>query len=261
MNIDNRRHYILMLDTETANTITTESGGMDMSNVLVYDVGWAVIDTAGHLYETASFVNRDIFCYERDLMQSAYYGWKIPRYLEEIAGGSRVLADMYEIRKAMLETLERYGIKEVCAHNARFDANALNVTQAYVNKSKYRYWFPFDSVVWWDTLKMAKDILGQKEGYKNFCERNGYTLKNGKPRMTAEIIYRYISGQYDFEESHTGLEDVLIEAQILWYCFKQHKPMQKELYPPREPREPLTEFQIELLRSLRENPMVNMGGH
>ena len=59
MAIDKRRHYILMLDTETANTIPTETG-LDMSNVLVYDIGWAVIDKSGNVYECASFVNRDV---------------------------------------------------------------------------------------------------------------------------------------------------------------------------------------------------------
>lgn len=55
---DKRRHYILVVDTETANTLTeTDENGkaaMDMSCVLVYDCGWAVVDTKGNIYETAS---------------------------------------------------------------------------------------------------------------------------------------------------------------------------------------------------------------
>jgi hypothetical protein len=54
---------------------------------------------------------------------------------------------------------------------------------------------------------------------------------NNQPRKTAEILYRYISGNIDFDESHTGLEDVLIEVQILAYCYRQHKAMpHKVLY-------------------------------
>lgn len=83
MGIDRRRNYGIMLDTETANTIQ-DGDKLDMSNVLPYDFGWAVIDSKGNVYETHSFVNRDIFCYERDLMQSAYYADKIPRYIEDI---------------------------------------------------------------------------------------------------------------------------------------------------------------------------------
>ena len=54
--------------------------------------------------------------------------------------------------------------------------------------------------------------------------------KNGKVRLTAEIIYRFISKDNDFVESHTGLEDVTIETEILAYCKRQHKKMRKKLY-------------------------------
>ena len=42
-------------------------------------------------------------------------------------------------------------------------------------------------------------------------------------RFTAEIIYRFITNNLNFEEAHTGLEDVLIEKEILAYCLK-NKP-------------------------------------
>ena len=64
--IDRRRHYVLVVDTETANTIQN-GNSLDMSNVLVYDCGWAVVDTKGNIYETASYVNKDIFFDEQDL--------------------------------------------------------------------------------------------------------------------------------------------------------------------------------------------------
>lgn len=272
--IDKRKHYVLVLDTETANTLTEtipaeigedgevikpEKVKMDMSNVLVYDCGWAVVDTKGNIYETASFVNRDIFCDERDLMRTAYYNWKIPRYIEEIRSGQRKMASTYEIRQAMLETIEKYGIKEVAAYNARFDDNALKVTQRYVTSSRFRYWFPFDSIEVWDIMKMAQDVVCQMPTYKEFCKENGYTLPNGAPRKTAEILWRFISGNHEFEESHTGLEDVLIEAEIMWYCFRQHKPMRKALYENKKEWPPMTDFQRDLSISMKQFPTIRMG--
>lgn len=270
--IDRRKHYILMLDTETANTlvevleaivgengeiIQPEKRNMDMSNVLVYDIGWAVIDTHGGIYETASYVNRQIFCDERDLMRTAYYGWKIPRYVEDLRAGRRKMADWWEIRQALLETLEKYGITEVCAHNAFFDHNAVNITQRYLTASKYRYFFPFGSVEFWDTWKMAKDVIVPMPTYVAFCEEHGYMVRPGKPRATAETLYRFISGIEDFEESHTGLEDVLIEAEILWYCFRQHKPMRKLLFENPKEFPQATPFQMAMLHSIKENPTIN----
>lgn len=256
--IDKRKHYILMLDTETANTIVSEDGKMDMSNVLVYDCGWAVVDTKGTVYETASFVNRDIFCDEIDLMRSAYYGWKRPRYVAELQAGKRKMASTYEIRQAMLEVIDKYNIKEVCAHNARFDSKALDITQRFCTGSKYRYWFPFDTVEWWDTMKMASDVILKMPTYIKFCEEHGYLTDSGKPRKTAEILYRFITGNTEFEEEHTGLEDVLIEAEIMWYCFRQHKPMRKSLYDEKRELPESTSFQRALAASLKSCPNIRI---
>lgn len=227
--IDYRRHYVLVLDTETANTIVQEDGKMDMSNVLMYDCGWSVVDTKGNVYEERSFVNRDIFVYERELMNSAYYGWKIPRYVEDIRNGKRKMASTYEIRKAMLADMERYHITEVVAHNARFDLNALNVIQRWTTKSKYRYWFPYGTEIW-DTMKMARDVIHKMPTYRKFCEEHGFLTANGQLSTTAENLYRFITKDPTFKESHTGLEDVQIERVIMFYCFRQHKKMRKGLY-------------------------------
>lgn len=254
MAIDHRRHYIMVLDTETANTLTyTDEKGnerMDMSNVLVYDCGWCVMDTAGNIYEERSFVNRDIFVYERDLMQSAYYGWKIPQYVEDLRNGERIMANTYEIRQAMLADMDTYGIHEVVAHNARFDFNALNILQRWTTKSKYRYWFPYGTEIW-DTMKCARSVIHKMPTYKAFCEKHGYITPNGKLSTTAENLYRFITGNVEFEESHTGLADVRIEREIFLYCKKQHKAMEKELFEKREgaePNPPPTEIQKRILR-------------
>ena len=249
--IDHRRHYVLVLDTETANTLTDEKGGMDMSSVLVYDCGWSVVDTKGNVYLERSFVNRDIFVYERDLMQTAYYGWKIPRYVEELRSGQRIMADTYTIRQTMLADMALYGITEVCAHNARFDLNALNVLQRYTTKSEFRYWFPYGTEVW-DTMRMAREVIHKMPTYRKFCEEYGLLTKNGRLSTTAENLYRFIINDPTFEESHTGLEDVQIEREIMWYCMRQHKKMEKRLYCREvEPTDPPTDLQKQIMRAVK----------
>jgi hypothetical protein len=227
--IDYRRHYVLVLDTETANTARTEDGKLDTSSVLMYDCGWSIVDTKGNVYKEQSFVNRDIFVYERELMNSAYYGWKIPRYVEDLQTGKRKMASTYEIRKAMLADMELYHITEVVAHNARFDRDALDTIQRWTTKSKYRYWFPYGTEIW-DTMKMARDVIHKMPTYRRFCEENGFLTANGRLSATAENLYRFIIKDPTFVESHTGLEDVQIEREIMFYCFRQHKKMRKGLY-------------------------------
>lgn len=251
--IDFRRHYVLVLDTETANTIRDENGGLDISSVLVYDCGWSVVDTKGNVYKEQSYVNRDIFVYERELMQSAYYGWKIPRYVADLQNGTRTMASTYEIRQAMLADMEKYHITEVVAHNARFDLNALNTILRWTTKSKYRYWFPYGTVVW-DTMKMARDVIHKMPTYRKFCEQHNLLTANGRLSTTAENLYRFIIKDVEFAESHTGLEDVQIEREIMFYCYRQHKPMRKLLYEKQTaPNAPPTELQKIILQNVKNN--------
>lgn len=228
--MDKRIHYIIVTDTETCNGIVIDEK-LDLSDSLVYDLGFAVIDKRGKVYETHSFVIKEVFYGMKEVMRSAYYADKIPQYEKEIKEGSRKLISFFEARKVLLDTMTKYNTNTIAAHNARFDYNALNVTQRYLTKSKYRYFFPYTTEIW-DTLKMARQTIGKQKSYKLFCEINNYMTKHKVPqvRLTAEILHRYLTGNKNFEESHTGLEDVLIEKDILAHCFRQHKAMKKALF-------------------------------
>lgn len=256
--IDKRRHYILVLDTETANTIQTDDG-LDMSNVLAYDIGWAIIDTHGTIYRERSFINREIFIKEKNLMQSAYYAKKVPQYWNEINSGQRKIASIYQIRQTMIQDIEDFQIKEVCAHNARFDWKSLDNTQRYCTKSAFRYWMPF-GIVWWDSLKMARSVICKMPTYKRFCQENGYICASGRLKTTAEVLYRFITKDKTFTEAHTGLEDVRIESAIVAYCYRQHKKMERNLFTKTNTFPPLSPFQRDLTTSLRDVPVLNMGG-
>ena len=226
--IDRRRKYLIVGDTETCNT-RMENDKLDMRDVLVYDFGFVVCDKQGRVYEEYSFIIKEIFFGMKDLMKSAYYTDKLPQYYEEIRNGKRKVVSLYEARKTLADVMKKYNTNIFVAHNARFDDNALKVTERYTTKSKYRYFLPFGTEVW-DTMKMANDTICKQKTYRKFCEENGYLTKNGQVRKTAEILYRYITQNHDFVECHTGLEDVMIEKEILAHCFRQHKAMRKKLY-------------------------------
>lgn len=228
MKIDKRRNYGIVFDTETANTGRTEDGQLFIKDGLFYDFGFSVVDTKGNVYEEFSFINRDIF-FEKELMSSAYYKEKIPKYWEGIKAGTRKLANTYEIRKTFLDCIEKYGCKWVCAHNARFDYTVCNATQRWTTKSKYRYFLPYGIEIW-DTMKMARDVILQMPTYKKFSEKNGMLTANDRLSASAENLYKFIIKDATFKESHTGLEDVKIEREILFYCLRQHKKMRKKLW-------------------------------
>ena len=44
MKIDKRKTYLMSIDTETCNGLIDEKGKLDLSQSLVYDIGWQVVD-------------------------------------------------------------------------------------------------------------------------------------------------------------------------------------------------------------------------
>lgn len=214
------RYFHILMDTETAN-------GLDCP--MNYNTAWSVIDQHGNVYENFNFINKDIFFDRPELMQSAYYAHKIPQYLEQIERGEIKVATWYEIREAFRKCCEKYHIKAVIAHNARFDYRSCTMTQRYETCSKYRYFFP-KGVEIWDTLAMARDAIAPMPTYRKWCEANDYTLKNGQPRLTAEILFRFITKDNEFVEEHKAMEDVEIEREIFWYCIRKHKAMRRKAF-------------------------------
>ena len=199
---------VIVLDTETTNSL---------QEPIAYDIGWAVInlDTEETL-KTESYAIAEIFL-DKELMACAFFADKVPSYWKEIKSGSRKLARLSTIHRTLANDCKAYGVKEIYAHNAKFDNRSCNLTQRYITSSKYRYFFPWKTCVC-DTLKMAREAFKNDEDYERFCYENNYLTKKGKNRYTAEVLYRFIKGQNDFEEVHKGLDDVMIEKEILFEC-------------------------------------------
>lgn len=223
--IDRRISYFLVFDTETANSL---------DNPLMYDLGFAIVDKRGKVYAQFSLIIADVFFGMSNIMKSAYYAEKLPRYFEEIAKGERQVVSLFEARKILHDVCKEYNVKACIAHNARFDYRSTSTTQRYLTKSKYRFFLPF-GIPLWDTMKMAHDTICKTKGYRSWCEENGFMTKHKTPRPQekAETIYRYLIGDENFVESHTGLEDVMIEKEIFAHCMRQHKPMRKLAFSPR----------------------------
>lgn len=199
----------IVLDTETTNSL---------EQPLMYDIGWAVLDDSFEVLKTESYAVAEIFL-DKELMTSAYYAEKLPKYWDDIKNGTRKLARLATVISTLRADLSAYNVSEVYAHNARFDDLSTKLTERYLTSSKYRYVFP-KSVTVCDTLKLSRQAFGKDENYRKFCEANGFMTKHStpRPRLTAEVIYRYLTGDTTFTEEHQGLDDVLIEKEILKYC-------------------------------------------
>lgn len=210
----------IVLDTETTN-------GFD--DPLCYDVGWAVINDDNEVLEKRSFIVADIFLDEPALMKEAFFADKIPQYLEDVANGLREFRRFKTIRRFLHNDCKRFDIQAIMAHNMAFDYRSCSTTQRWLTSSKYRYFFPY-GVELWDTLKMARQTFAKNPDYCAFCTNNNFLTKFEKPQLTAEILYKYISGDLSFTEEHTGLADVMIEKEIFRHCVQMNPDIEKKCW-------------------------------
>lgn len=212
--------HFLVIDGETCNTPVID-GQLDVKNGQVYDLGGAVIDEYGTEKERFSVVNEDVFFRMPNQMNEAYYSEKIPQYLEDMRMGNHKIVDTWGMYKVVKDLCEKYDIQAIVAHNSRFDVQALNATIRYQTKSRKRYFLPYGVRII-DSLKLAKKVFGTDPQYIAFCQENGYMTNHTtpRPRLTAEVLWRYISKDNDFIESHTGLRDVEIEKEIFTKCLE-----------------------------------------
>ena len=125
---------ILGVDTETTNGLEID-GKLDLTQSLVYDIGWQILDTSGKIYKQRSYIVAEIFL-DKELMSLALFKDKIPIYWEEIKKGKRTLATFSRIHKKFKEDCKRYKVKAIFAHNAFFDYRALNNTLRFLSGSK-----------------------------------------------------------------------------------------------------------------------------
>lgn len=215
---------IMIIDTETTNSL---------DDPVVYDVGFEVFDLEGNTYESCSMINTEVFN-DPALMSTAYYADKIPQYMDRVLTGQSVMIPWKSIKTTIKNSIIRNNCEVVCAHNARFDSHALNLTQRYITTSKWRYFLPYGTSQWWDTLRMAREILKNNADYRQFCLNNGYVTSRNVNRYTAEIIYRFLTGENDFNEAHMGLDDVRIEKEIFLYCIRQNPEIDGRLWRPKD---------------------------
>lgn len=221
------KNRLMVLDSETCNILKLDK--VTPGNNLTYDIGYSVVEPAtGAVIAEKSYIVREIFFGEHERMASCYYAEKLPRYYADIATGSREIKGFCEILMDIINTARQENVVAIVAHNARFDVDALNTTFKFLYGFSCRVLGDFEI---WDSMKMAKTFT-ETTTYRKYCEERGYMTKHKPPRvrMTAEIIYRFITGDDEFIESHTAFEDTMIEREIVLKAYRTHRKMEKILY-------------------------------
>lgn len=190
----------LILDTET----------ISLDKPFVYDLGYTIADADGNIIAKKSYVITQIWN-NKELFATSYYAAKKPLYISRLKSKYSKKVSWGNAMRYLANDIKKYGVTEIFAYNSKFDTRALNFMCAW-----YKVVSGLGSIQIKDIMKYIAPIT-ETEDYKNFCEINGYMTAHKIPQCQkkAETLYRYLTKNVDFTEEHTGLEDSLIELEIL----------------------------------------------
>lgn len=209
--IDRRKKYMIVIDVETCGSF---------SNPIVYDIGYAICDKKGNIYEKNSIVISELFFDKYDLLRSAYYAEKLPYYYNNI-GTEFTLLTFENAKQEINNIMKLYGVTEVWAYNCNFDKNALDNTNRFLTSTEN--FFETDITYHCIWRYAVNTILQQKMCFSFAKDYPTIAISDkGNMKTSAEFCYSYMINK-PFEEKHTGLQDVLIECAILARCIRQHK--------------------------------------
>lgn len=208
-----KERYLMFIDTETIGTLNVKE------SILPFEIGMKILDTETmKVVKEKSYLVRKFFN-NKYIMLSTFSATKYPNYFEKLENDKRYKTmSVNDISKDIEKIISRYAIKIMVAHNGNFDKTAMaRLFEDFgVNN-------PFENIDLLDTMELSKIITFSKD-YANYCLENKdrlnsmkdscFITNSGRVRTTAQAIYCYISNNSQFEEAHTGLEDIDIEIEI-----------------------------------------------
>lgn len=258
---DRRRKYYLILDCETATLphaidyIGEQRKRISIAKPLIYDLGWQVVDRAGRVYAKKNYLISEIFSVP-SVFDTAYYKDKRPIYLEKLDKGEILLTDWRTAVRELVEDMD--AVEGVGAYNAMFDfKKAIPFTELYINElysPDFHKWLDFQnsrcdgiaqgglkppansefdpeifrfrgkSYPLFDLWGLSCEHILNTDDYKNACLENGWATASGKYfSTTAENAFRFFTGQNEFDEAHTALNDAEIESLLFAEIAKRTK--------------------------------------
>ena len=208
-----KERYLMFIDTETIGTLNVKE------SILPFEIGMKILDTETmKVVKEKSYLVRKFFN-NKYIMLSTFSATKYPNYFEKLENDKRYKTmSVNDISKDIEKTISRYSIKIMVAHNGNFDKTAMARLFEDFGVDN-----PFENIDLLDTMELSKTITFSKD-YANYCVANKdrlnsvkdscFITNSGRVRITAQAIYCYLSNNSQFEEAHTGLEDIDIEMEI-----------------------------------------------
>lgn len=213
MKLDNRKHFLTVLDTETTGLNDIPA----LAFPIIYDIGWILADKNGNKIIEREFIVQEVFY--NPIMKNAYYGSKMPMYTERVTKADILVKPFREILALLNHDYDLVKNNTLMAYNLNFDLRALRCTSIFcgILERGEKDWTKLFNreVKIQDIWGLAVEtILKKKWDYLDFIDENGFITEGGNPKTSAEVVYKFLTNDPNYEEHHTALEDCKIEYEI-----------------------------------------------
>lgn len=197
------------LDTETVGGAACPTGTYNLS-------GWIHYGN-GEVLATFNYLVAEHF---DEIRYDDYAKKNFHLYQKMIDNGEITVIDTEEMAlNAIKGVCNHYGVKYVMAYNSSFDFEK-TICRELVKEIEFI-----------DIYLMALQSITHLKKYAKFCRENGFRSSSKRSvATTAESVYAFITGNPNYEEEHTALEDSKIEMQIFLACKKMHKKFTKNCH-------------------------------
>jgi len=194
--------------------IDTETVGLE--KCYAYDIGYIIATLNEENFYSAvakkQFVIDQVYN-NKMLFETSYYAHKRPKYVSLLKGRKARLKKLGHALMIMRNDIDRFEIDIWGAYNAPFDTKVMQF-----NSESFNLVNPVEHLPRFDIMNVANEFIHQSVEYIEWCKENGYVMQSGLCETNAETTFKFISGQKDFIEEHTSLQDCEIELDILNYC-------------------------------------------
>lgn len=212
----------------------TESTGLG-SKAFVFDFGYVISNRKGKIFCERNYLIEEVLTNPSIMLGAlfnkdwrAMMGGKLFRfYIPEIAEQNIKIIKWREALEIMKDDIATYGVDVFCAYNLPFDMGAMNTTHRMVTDKKLSR--AFDRFQLLDLYYFSCITVCRTKLYHDICRKygkdTGWITPANNVRTNAEKVYAFLSGDHDFIEAHTALDDAQRETEILHRLLARKTPI------------------------------------
>ena len=200
----------------------TESTGLG-NKAFVFDFGYVISNRKGKIFCERNFLISEVLTNPRIMLGAlfnnewrAMMGGKLfSYYVPALNDSTLALTQWRDALQVMREDINTFGVDVFCAYNLPFDLGAMQKTHNMVTEKNLDF-SRLQKLCLWEfaCITVLRSRLYHDVAHEQ-CKENGWITDAGNVRTTAEKTFAFLSGDYDFIESHTALHDAQIETEIL----------------------------------------------